>query len=77
MFHFCIPLKRKKTFSFLKFPGGVEMEHRAKQVNVKWTGEPDTNQNSSNLNKESDHLNHNLNLLSDISKINRLILSKL
>lgn len=53
------------------------MEHRAKRVNVKWTGEPDTNQNSSNLNKESDHLNHNLNLLSDISKINRLILSKL
>ena len=33
MFHFYTPWKRQKTFGFLAFSGGIEMEHSVKMVN--------------------------------------------
>ena len=30
MFHFYNPWKRQKTYGFLKFSGGIEMEHWTK-----------------------------------------------
>ena len=32
MFHFYTPWNRQKTFSFLKFPGGIEMEQWAEDT---------------------------------------------
>ena len=35
MFHFFTPWKCQKTFSFLTFSGGIEMEHWAKKWNIR------------------------------------------
>ena len=34
VFHFSTPWKRQKTFGFLTFSGGIEMEHWAKWLNL-------------------------------------------
>ena len=34
MFHFYTPWKRQKTKSFLTFSGAIEMEYRAKMVQI-------------------------------------------
>ena len=38
MFHFYIPWKRQKTFDFLIFSGGIEMDvwHKMGDVDVVW-----------------------------------------
>ena len=34
MFHFYTPWKHQKTAGFLMFPGGIEIEHLLKMVNI-------------------------------------------